>query len=277
MNNLQLDLTLMEEAAKLAGTCIMHYFQPGAHIHAHANLKEKCLNNPLTQADLDADQLLRQKLLTNRPEYGWLSEETIDTSTRLSQQRVWVVDPIDGTKEFITGLPQFAVSIGLVDNGQPIAACVYNPASDELFSAVLHGGTRLNGKTINTSQNGTLQDASCLASRSETKRGEWETFKTILNITTMGSIAYKLALVASGRFDLTFTITPKNEWDFCAGTLLVQEAGGRVSHKDGQPCRFNQQNPRVRSVLASNGRLHTELLSLLKKTPLSADQYAQAF
>ncbi len=91
----------------------------------------------------------------------------------------------------------------------------------------------------------------------------------------MGSIAYKLALVASGHFDLTFTLTPKNEWDYCAGTLLVQEAGGSVSHKDGQSCRFNQKDPKVRSVLASNGLLHPELLIFLEKTPLSKDQHAK--
>lgn len=276
MTNLQLDLTLMEEAARLAGACIMQYYQPGALISAHANLKEKGLNNPLTKADLEADQRLRQMLMANRPTYGWLSEETKDDAIRLSRERVWIVDPIDGTREFIIGLPQFAVSIGLVEKGYPIAACVYNPASNELFSAILGGGTRINGQRVKASQKNTLQGASCLASRSETRRGEWEAFKTTLEITTMGSIAYKLALVAAGRFDLTFTLTPKNEWDFCAGTLLVQESGGCVSHKDGQPCHFNQKSPKARSLLACNNRpLHSKLLTFLEKMPLSADRHAK--
>ena len=275
MINLQGDLTLMEEAARQAGQRIMNYYQPGEAIAAHANLKDKGRNNPLTKADLEADQLLHKRLMEGRPDYGWLSEETVDDAARLARSRVWIVDPIDGTKEFIMGLPQFAVSIGLVEHGVPIAACIYNPAKDELFSACLQGGMRYNGQVVYCSEKAKLQGASCLASRSETKRGEWDTFHSTLEVTTMGSIAYKLALVASGHFDLTFTLTPKNEWDYCAGTLLVQEAGGSVSHKDGQSCRFNQKDPKVRSVLASNGLLHPELLIFLEKTPLSKDQHAK--
>ncbi|MBF0462686.1 MAG: 3'(2'),5'-bisphosphate nucleotidase CysQ [Magnetococcales bacterium] len=276
MFSLQSDLALMEEAARMAGSCIMRYFQPGAEVSNHVHLKDKSRNNPLTKADVEADQLLRQELLGHRPDYGWLSEETADDASRLSRQRVWIVDPMDGTKEFMRGIPRFAVSIGLVEAGRPIAACIHNPATHEFFSATLDGGARLNGQRIQVSPQDRLCGASCLASHSETKRGEWEPFKTTFHITPMGSIAYKLALVAAGRFDLTFTLTPKNEWDFCAGTLLLHEAGGRVSHKDGQPCRFNQKNTKVRSVLATNGRLHEALLALLEPTPLSPDRQAVA-
>lgn len=254
----------------------MHYFKSGNPISAQANLAEKSPNNPLTKADLEADHLLRELLLANQPEYGWLSEETVDDSNRLSRQRVWIVDPIDGTKEFILGLPQFAISIGLVENGQPVAACIHNPATQELFSAGLGHGAQLNGQPIKTSHKKTLQGATCLASRSETKRGEWDSFKNKLIVTTMGSIAYKLALVAAGHFDLTFTLTPKNEWDFCAGVLLIQEAGGQVSHQNGDPCLFNKKNPKVRSLLASNGPLHAELLTFLKTVPLSPDRYVKS-
>lgn len=273
MTNLPTDLALMEEAARQAGARVMHYYRPGAAVSEHVNLQEKGHNNPLTKADLEADQLLHRMLLTHRPEYGWLSEETQDNAARLSQKRVWIVDPIDGTKEFIIGLPQFAISIGLVEDGVPLAACVYNPATDEMFSAARGEGTRLNGQVVHTSPKEMLQGASCLASRSETRRGEWASFDKKLAITTMGSIAYKLALVAAGRFDLTFTLTPKNEWDFCAGACLVQEAGGHITHQGGQPFRFNQKSPKVRSVLASNGRLHPELLTLLETMPLSADRH----
>ncbi|MEO5339935.1 MAG: 3'(2'),5'-bisphosphate nucleotidase CysQ [Magnetococcus sp. MYC-9] len=276
MSDLHTDLALMETAARLAGECIMGYFQPGAPVATHVRLKEKGLNNPVTKADLEADRLLRQQLQGGRPDYGWLSEESLDDAARLDRPRVWIVDPMDGTKEFIRGLPQFAISIGLVERGRPVAACIYNPASRELFSAIQGGGARCNGQSIQVSGQEKLVGASCLASRSETRHGEWDRFNQELVITPMGSIAYKLALVAAGRFDLTFTLTPKNEWDFCAGTLLLQEAGGRVTHKDGQPCLFNQKNPRVLSVLASNGRLHAALLNYLKHTPLSPDRQAVA-
>ncbi|MBF0161272.1 MAG: 3'(2'),5'-bisphosphate nucleotidase CysQ [Magnetococcales bacterium] len=271
------DLLLMEEAARLAGAAIMRHFQLGEPLSAHLRLMDKGHNNPLTQADLAADQCLRQTLLGNRPDYGWLSEEgTDDPVARMERQRVWIVDPMDGTKEFISGLPQFAVSIGLVERGSPVAACIFNPATRELFSAVRGGGAFCNGQRLQTSRNASLQGARCLASRSETKRGEWRSFAQALHITPMGSIAYKLALVASGRYDLTFTLTPKNEWDYCAGTLLLQEAGGRVSHKEGQPCLFNQKDPKVLSVLASNGPLHEPLLLSLEQTPLSPDRQAVA-
>ncbi|MBF0584642.1 MAG: 3'(2'),5'-bisphosphate nucleotidase CysQ [Magnetococcales bacterium] len=276
MSTLQSDLALMEEAARLAGACIMRYYQPGAQIATHVHIRDKSHNNPLTKADLEADQRLRQTLLDNRPTYGWLSEESLDDPERLRCQRVWIVDPMDGTKEFSRGLPQFAISIGLVENGHPVAACIYNPATSERFSAIQNGGAQRNGQRIETSQRTALHGASCLASHSETRRGEWKPFEPQLTLTPMGSIAYKLALVASGLFDLTFTLTPKNEWDFCAGALVLQEAGGRISHKDGQPCLFNQKNPRVLSVLASNGRLHDALLSYLEKTPLSPDRQAVA-
>uniref|UniRef100_UPI002A4E1BD5 inositol monophosphatase family protein n=1 Tax=Candidatus Magnetaquicoccus inordinatus TaxID=2496818 RepID=UPI002A4E1BD5 len=143
-------------------------------------------------------------------------------------------------------------------------------------TASRNGGAYLNGAAITTSKQNQLPGASCLASRSETQRGEWARFNQELAITPMGSIAYKLALVAAGRFDLTFTLTPKNEWDFCAGALLLQEAGGNISHKDGQPFSFNQRSPKVRSVLASNGFLHGALLRYLQATPLSPDRQAVA-
>lgn len=274
VTDIQRDLALMEHAARTAGSRIMDDYQPGEALPSHATLQEKSRDNPLTKADLEADRLLHRMLSTDRPAYGWLSEETADNEARLRCERVWIVDPIDGTKEFIVGLPQFAVSIGLVERGTPIAGCVFNPARGELFSAALGHGAYLNQERLNTSQRRRLHGASCLASRSETRRGEWKPFQDTLAITVMGSIAYKLALVASGRFDLMFTLTPKSEWDFCAGALLVQEAGGTVSHKTGQPYRFNQQNPTVRSVLASNGPLHAALLTLLAPFPLAPDRHA---
>jgi myo-inositol-1(or 4)-monophosphatase len=267
------DIAIMEEAAIAAGKVIMKYYREGEQVANSAEVREKSLNNPLTEADLEADRLLRQMLLDARPDYGWLSEETVDSSTRLGKKRVWVVDPIDGTKEFIIGLPQFAVSIGLVEDGKPIAACVHNPAVNELFLAELGKGTTLNHQAVNTTPRSQLTGSSCLASRSETKRGDWDCFKTEFALTMMGSIAYKLAMVAAGRYDLTFTLTPKNEWDFCAGELLVTEAGGQVTHKDGTFCQYNKEDPRVRSLLVSNGTLHSDLLKRLKDIPYGPDRH----
>ncbi|MEO5377525.1 MAG: 3'(2'),5'-bisphosphate nucleotidase CysQ [Magnetococcus sp. DMHC-6] len=266
--SLNADLQLMVTAARQAGTITMRYHRPGETLLSMDQMKDKGQDNPLTKADLEADHLLRTLLLGQRPEYGWLSEETVDDPIRLQKSKVWVVDPIDGTKEFIMGLPQFAVSIALIDQNQPIAACVFNPAADELYTAILGQGAALNGHPIQTTSQTTLLGSSCLASLSETKRGEWEGFKETFNITTMGSIAYKLALVAAGRYDLTFTLSPKNEWDFAAGELLVRAAGGKVTDLAGQTFRFNQTNPLTNAVVASNGLLHQALLTKLENTPL---------
>ncbi|MBF0370461.1 MAG: 3'(2'),5'-bisphosphate nucleotidase CysQ [Magnetococcales bacterium] len=269
MNTLESDLSLMVDAAKRAGAATMRYHRPGKQVSSAANVREKSADNPLTQADLEADTILRETLLAARPDYGWLSEETADDLNRLTRKRAWVVDPIDGTKEFIMGLPQFAVSVGLVEDGKTIAGCVYNPAADELFTAAQGQGVQLNGQPVSTSPRKDLSGATCLASNSETKRGEWDDFKKEFVITTMGSIAYKLALVAVGRFDMTFTLAPKSEWDFCAGELLVKEAGGQVTNREGEPFLFNREDIRVRTVLASNGPLHAPLLARLKDAPLS--------
>ncbi|MEO5352361.1 MAG: hypothetical protein H7835_04015, partial [Magnetococcus sp. XQGC-1] len=158
--------------------------------------------------------------------------------------------------------------------GVPLPPVCTIPPPASSFPPPWGGGSRCNGQPVQVSRQRHLQGASALASHSESRRGEWERFKGELIVTPMGSIAYKLARVAAGHFDLTFTLTPKNEWDFCAGTLLLQEAGGSVTHKEGQPCCFNQKDPRVLSVLASNGRVHDALLAYLERVPLSPDRQA---
>ncbi|MGN7611587.1 3'(2'),5'-bisphosphate nucleotidase CysQ [Magnetococcales bacterium HHB-1] len=263
------ELAAMQSAARQAGVAVMKYYRPGQQVTAEANVREKSADNPLTQADLESDTILREQLMQAFPDYGWLSEETLDNLDRLKKTRVWVVDPIDGTKEFIDGIPQFAISIGLVDGGVPVAACVYNPALDEMFIASKGGGAYLNGEAIHTSTRKQLLGASCITSRSEIKRGDWVNFDGEFILAPIGSIAYKMAVAAMGRFDMTFTLTPKNEWDFCAGTLLIQEAGGQVTNKAGEPFQFNQESPLVLSVVTSNGPLHNPLLERLKDVPLT--------
>ncbi|MBF0322691.1 MAG: 3'(2'),5'-bisphosphate nucleotidase CysQ, partial [Magnetococcales bacterium] len=243
------ELSRMVDAACQAGSAAMRYFRLGQRVSQAADVRDKGFDNPLTNADLEANRILHDLLIAGRPDWGWLSEETVDDASRLQHERVWVVDPIDGTKEFIAGFPQFAVSIGLVVAGQPVAACIYNPASTELFTARRGAGACLNGKPVRTSDRDQLLGATCLASRSETQRGEWAPFETEFRLTTMGSIAYKLALVAAGRYDVTFTLSPKNEWDFCAGLLLVEEAGGRVTTREGGAFSFNQIKSRTNSLL----------------------------
>ncbi|HAT50624.1 MAG: 3'(2'),5'-bisphosphate nucleotidase CysQ [Nitrospirae bacterium] len=272
MDHTDIHLPAMIQAARNAGTRIMHYFRPGSDVSQSAGISHKGQDNPLTKADIEANETIQHTLMTAFPDYGWLSEEDTAPNNRLEKQRVWIVDPLDGTQEFIRGIPEFAVSIALAEAGQTIAACVFNPPLEALFTAVAGRGSRKNGKPIQTSRTTRLVGAVCLASNSETKRGDWEPFKNEFTMISLGSIAYKLATLASGQADLTFTLTPKNEWDIAAGELLVREAHGQITDKDGNRITFNQPAAKLRSVLATNGQLHPALLKRLANVPLNRDR-----
>lgn len=201
-------------------------------------------SSPVTRADREADALLRARLLALVPA-GWLSEETADAPERLDQRLVWVVDPLDGTKEFIQGIPEYAVAVALVEDGRPILGVVHNPATDEVIWGARGVGV-FGGDVPVTVMDGTT----LLASRSELKRGEFEPFQNRWNVVPRGSIQLKLAHVAAGRGAVTLSRGPKHEWDVCAGALLVEEAGGRATALFGDPLVFNQAFPKTHGVLA---------------------------
>lgn len=200
--------------------------------------------SPVTRADREADSLLRERLLGLK-RIGWLSEETADDGARLERARLWVVDPLDGTKEFIEGLPEYSVAIALVEDGVPTLGVVHNPATGDLFAARRGTGATRNGEQIRVIEGHVL-----LASRSELRRGEFEPFEESWNVRPVGSIQYKLALVAAGEAGVTFSRGPKHEWDVCAGALIVTEAGGKATDLFGDPLRYNQPFPKVKGILA---------------------------
>jgi myo-inositol-1(or 4)-monophosphatase len=220
-------------------------------------------HDPVTEADRAVDAVLRQTLL--RDGEGWLSEETADNPSRLSKEKVWIVDPLDGTREFVQGLPEFCVSIGYVESGIPVAGGIYNPATQEIFLGAVDAGVLYNGHAAQASQRAGLDGALILASRSEVKRGEWKQFENgTYKIQAMGSVAYRLALVSAGRADITFTLTPKNEWDVVAGTALVQSGGGFVSTLEKTQLKANRQDPLLSGLLASGPFLKDQLLGLVE-------------
>jgi len=243
------------QAALEASRAVFARFTPGA-----IETEYKIGHDPVTEADRALDSVLRKELL--RDGEGWLSEESVDDPIRLQRSRVWVVDPLDGTREFVKGIPEFCASIGFVEN---VAGGIYNPATDETFLGSIDSGVTYNGKPSQPSQRKSLDGALVLASRSEVKRGEWKPFEnTALNIRPMGSVAYKLALVSAGLADITFTLTPKNEWDVVAGAALVQSAGGFVSTLERTALTANRRDPLLSGLLASGPFLKDELLALVE-------------
>jgi myo-inositol-1(or 4)-monophosphatase len=258
MPTMEHELEVARGAAKAAGQVLLRYYGSAYRV------AEKSADNPVTIADLESNEVLKSTILAAFPNDAWLSEETADSDARLSQKRVWIVDPLDGTKEFIGEIPEFCVCIALVEDGTPRVAVEYNPVRDELFWASKGGGTMLNGAAVHVSKATDLRHASVLASRSEEARGEWEPYQSLMRVELTGSVAYKFALVAAGRHDSTFTLTPKNEWDVCAGALLVTEAGGMVTDPDGRAIRFNNADTLLPGLIASNGLLHRPILNTIR-------------
>jgi len=231
------ELNIAKAAAIEAGGLIMNYYKSDYEI------KDKGYHNPVTTADHVADERLKEILMESRPEYGWLSEETVDSPDRLNKERVWVVDPLDGTKEFIEGVPHFVVSIALVENGEPILGVLYNPVSTETFTASKGQGAQLNGEPIQCATKDNINEMIILNSRSETRRGLWKPFDgTFGELRAIGSVAYKLGLTAAGKADIFATLRPKNEWDICAGDCIINEAGGKLIDLYGNPRKYNLEN-----------------------------------
>jgi myo-inositol-1(or 4)-monophosphatase len=244
--------------AALEAACeVLSRFTPGAIEYEY-----KIGHDPVTEADRAVDAVLRDELL--REGEGWLSEETIDDATRLCKKKVWIVDPLDGTREFVAGIPEFCVSVALVENGLPFAGGICNPATNETFIGSLEDGVTYNSEPVRASQKSTLQGARVLASRRELNRGAWAPFKNApFEIRSMGSIAYKLALVSAGLADATFTLAPKHEWDVAAGAALVAAAGGCVRTLENAPLCCNQENPLLSGLIACGPFLRQELTNLL--------------
>ncbi len=256
MTNRRADLRRIDEALQRAVAALAP-FTPGA-----VGSRLKAGGDPVTAADRAVNDVLEATL----PEAGegWLSEETADDAHRLGCRRVWVVDPVDGTREFIAGIPEWCVSIGLVEDGVPVAGGICNPAAgDTMLGAVGHGVAH-NGVPVTAEVREELAGATVLASRSEVRRGEWDRFAGApFTVRPMGSVAYKLARVAAGLDTATWTLTPKHEWDVAAGCALVAAAGGLAVGLDGRPPPFNTAATKLEGLIACGPGLGPAVLELL--------------
>ncbi|MEW6366430.1 MAG: 3'(2'),5'-bisphosphate nucleotidase CysQ [Acidobacteriota bacterium] len=223
----------------------------------------KAGGSPVTEADRRIDAVLKKILPADGD--GWLSEETADEKSRLQRSRVWVVDPLDGTREFVDGLPEWCVSIGLVEDGRAVAGGIHNPATGQRVLGSLETGVTLNGERARVRPLTSLKGIRVLASRTEVKKGQWERFRGApFEFVAMGSVAYKMSLVAAGLADATWTLVPKNEWDVAAGAALVKAAGGVVHTLDGGEPRFNRANTLYDGFIAVPRGIVAELGEFLK-------------
>ncbi len=244
--------------ALYAAIRVLSAFPPGA-----VEAERKQTGDLVTEADRCVDLAVRETLASD--DAGWLSEDTADDLSRLGKRRVWTVDPLDGTQEFLNGVPEWAVSVGLVEDGIAVAGGIVNPQTWDTVVGIAPEGVTLNDAPVCVTAAQSLEGARVLASRSEVGRGEWARFEEApFSCVPTGSVAYKLALVAAGRADATFTLQPKNEWDIAAGVALVTAAGGRVLDLQGADLRFNERNTLRSGLVAGPPVLVDELIGYLR-------------
>ncbi|HZV20545.1 MAG TPA: 3'(2'),5'-bisphosphate nucleotidase CysQ [Hyphomicrobiales bacterium] len=252
------DLLLLQEAAKEASALALSYC--GRSIAK----QRKADGSAVTEADRAVDKLLAERLQAARPDYGWLSEESGSGASRLVARRVFIVDPIDGTSAFIRAREDWTVALSLVEDGQQVLAVVINPMREEVFHAGAGLGAFLNGRRISVSRQSELAAARLVIPATTLNGNRWREPWPQVESISVNSIIYRLALVACGRADAAFALTPKWEWDIAPGALLVSEAGGIIADRNGLPLRFNTAEAKVEGFLASSPDLHQELVERLK-------------
>lgn len=246
------DLELLKSAVREAGEIARSYYGKKPKVWDKQG-------TPVTEADLAVDKRLREVLLAARPDYGWLSEETEDDPARRGKQRVFILDPIDGTASFIKQKPEWVVAVCVVDGTRPVTAAIFNPLTDEMFEAVASGGAKLNGKAIAVTHRGAVEDCRMLGSKSMFKHPAWQQPWPEMHVETRGSIAYRMALVASGDFDAMMALSGKRDWDLAAADLIAGEAGGMTRTHRGEVFHYNGESTLHPSVMCAGPELYEQL------------------
>jgi myo-inositol-1(or 4)-monophosphatase len=225
--------------------------------------------SPVSDADIAVDVLLRERLTADNPGIGWLSEESVDDPARLDARYVWIVDPIDGTRAYIAGLPDWAVSAALVENGRPIAACLYAPVTEEFFMAVAGAGASRNGAAIKVAAGASLEQARVAGPRSFLEKLQ-AVAPPFAVMPRTRSLALRLARVAEGTFDAAIAGGNSHDWDLAAADLLVHEAGGALTPFGGGAVIYNRPVPRHGMLVAAGRDRHAALIELFRDERLAA-------
>ncbi len=250
------DTALLVEAARMAGEIALRYFRA-----EHRVWDKDDGTGPVTEADLSVDAMLRSKLMAARPGYGWLSEESADDAARLDTERCFIIDPIDGTRAFTAGEVSWAHSLAVAEKGRVVSAVVAMPAKELVYSAAAGAGAQRNGAPIRVSRATGPDDVTIVTARPNLAPQLWPGGLPRHSRHYRPSLAYRLALVAEGRYDAMVTFRDSWEWDIAAGTLIVEEAGGRVTDRHGESLRFNTPKRLTAGAIAANPGLHCALMS----------------
>lgn len=252
------DLSLLTEAAREAGEIACRFWRDDPQVW------DKGGDDPVSEADFAVDTHLKDRLLSARPDYGWVSEETEDDSARLTADRVFIVDPIDGTRAFVAGEKTWAHSLAIVETGRVVAACVFLPAREKLYLAQEGQGATLNGKTIRSTNAAGAAEASVLTPRVTMQDRFWQTGKAPgFERHFRPSLAYRMSLVGEGRFDGMLTLRATWEWDIAAGALIATESGAIVTDRKGRGLVFNSAARQTAGVVAGGVQLHRDIIAKL--------------
>lgn len=253
------DLTLLIDAAREAGRIATGFSGKDA-----ARWEKPDGAGPVTEADLAVNAMLEQHLQAARPDYGWLSEESEDNPDRLDHDRVFIIDPIDGTRSFTEGSSTWAHALAVADKGIVTAAVIYLPLRDLMYVAATGQGAYLNEVAITPSHPASMGSADVLAARPNMQAAHWRRGDVPeFQRSYRPSLAYRMALVAQGRYDGMLTLRPSWEWDIAAGDLILREAGAVCSDRQGVPLRFNNPHPKVNGVVAAGKTLHRQISAAL--------------
>jgi len=247
------DLTLLEDAVRAAGD-IARKFYGGDY-----RRWSKEGGSPVTEADLAVNTYLCETLTGARPDYGWLSEESADDPARLSRRDTFVVDPIDGTIAFLKNRPHFTICAAVVTDGVPLCGAIYNPISEELYTARKGYGARRNGQRIQVSARAELEGCAMLGDSTQLGVQPWPP----MHLQNRNSVAYRVMLVADASVDASVSLTAKRDWDLAAADVILHEAGGMLTDATGKSLRYNRPVTIQPSLIAAGPKLHTEILTLL--------------
>jgi len=255
IDDLATDVEIARTAVEAASALALDHWKRGP-LHW-----DKSDGSPVSEGDLAVDRRLREALDKERPDYGWLSEETPDDHRRLAKRRVWIADPIDGTRDFIAGGIDWCIALALLEDGKPVLAIVSCPAREEIFIARRGEGAYRNKERLKMADALRLGDASIVANRSVLARlGKTSGAAAHL------ALSLRLCRIAEGHLDATVATTPKHDWDLAPGDLMVREAGGRVSTAEGAPYLFNRRETRQAGLIAAPSRLHQDIVEKLRDT-----------